>query len=83
MRKRSGHVYIYLFGFYVTFNTVQVIPQPDSFIGRGNQYKQLVKVLYCESQRWEAKVLALCHRGPWACFECQPDTLKDFCESDH
>ena len=57
-----------------------------SFMGRGNQYKELVKVLYCKllnnskqlpvfpldvepgfkhgSQRWEARVLPLCHRGP-------------------
>ena len=57
-----------------------------SWKGRGNQYIQLVKVLYCklptnskqlpafplevgpgtkpESQRWEARVLPLCHRGP-------------------
>ena len=54
--------------------------------GRGNQYIQLVKVLYCKlptngkqlpafplevgpgteprSQRWEARVLPLCHSGP-------------------
>ena len=54
--------------------------------GRGNQYIQLVKILYCKllingkqlpafplevvpgseprSQRWEARVLPLCHRGP-------------------
>ena len=57
-----------------------------SFMGRGNQYIQLVKVLYCKlpingkqlpafplevrpgfelrSQRWEARVLPLCHCGP-------------------
>ena len=57
-----------------------------SWKGRGNQYIQLVKVLYCKlpangkqlpafqlevrlgtklrSQRWEARVLSLCHRGP-------------------
>ena len=55
-----------------------------SFMGRGNQYIQLVKVLYCklptngkqlpafplevglgfelQSQRWEVRVLPLCHR---------------------
>ena len=58
----------------------------DSFVGRGNQYIQLVKVLYCkfptngkqlpvfllevkpatepQSQRWEVRVLPLCHNGP-------------------
>ena len=57
-----------------------------SWKGRGNQYIQLVKVLYCKlptngkqlpafplevvpgieprPQRWEARVLPLCHRGP-------------------
>ena len=55
-------------------------------MGTGNQYIQLIKVLYCKlltngkqlpafplqvqpgfdlrSQRWEARVLPLCHRGP-------------------
>ena len=58
-----------------------------SSMGRGNQYIQLVKFLYCKlstngkqlpafplevgpgfelrSQRWEARVLPLCHRGPF------------------
>ena len=58
----------------------------DSWKGRGNQYIQLLKVLYCKlptngkqlpafplevgpgteprSQRWEARVLPLCHCGP-------------------
>ena len=57
-----------------------------SWEGRGNQYIQLVKVLYCklptngkqlpafplevglgmepQVQRWEARVLPLCHHGP-------------------
>ena len=58
-----------------------------SFMGRGDQYIQLVKVLYCKqstngkqlpafpreagpgfklrSQRWEERVLRLCHCGPF------------------
>ena len=58
-----------------------------SWKGRGNQYIQLVRVLYCKlptdgkqlpafpleavsrieprPQRWEARVLPLCHRGPY------------------
>ena len=53
-----------------------------SWKGRGNQYIQLVKVLYCKlptisfptwdhagieprPQRWEARVLPLCHCGPY------------------
>ena len=39
--------YIYL-GFYVAFNTVQVIFMTGNWKGRGNQYIQLVKVLYCK-----------------------------------
>ena len=51
-----------------------------SWKGRGNQYIQFVGVLYCkllpafpleavpgtepQPQRWEARVLLLCHRGP-------------------
>ena len=57
-----------------------------SWKGRGNQYIQFVRVLYCKlptnskqlpafpleavpgieprPQRWEARVLPLCHRGP-------------------
>ena len=57
--------------------------------GRGNQYIQFVRVLYCklptngkqlpafpleavpgiepQPQRWEARVLPLCHRGPCKC----------------
>ena len=57
-----------------------------SWNGRGNQYIQFVRVLYCKlptngkqlpaflleavlgteprPQRWEARVLPLCHRGP-------------------
>ena len=39
------HFFIYL-GFYVAFNTVQVIT--GSWKGRGNQYKQFIRVLYCK-----------------------------------
>ena len=75
-------LFIYL-GFYVAFNT-------GSCEGRGNQYMQLVTVLYCKlltnskqlpafplkvrpgteprSQRWEARVLPLCHHAPHLSF---------------
>ena len=78
------NLFIYL-GFYVAFNTVQVI-KTGSWKGRGNQYIQFVRVPYCKlltngkhlpalplkamlgieprPQRWEARVLQLCHRGP-------------------
>ena len=61
-----------------------------SWKGRGNQYIQFVRVLYCKlptnskelpafpleailgikprPHRWEARVLPLCHRGPWHVF---------------
>ena len=60
-----------------------------SWKGRGNQYIQFVRVVYCKlltngkqlpafpleavpgtepwPQRWEARVLPLCHRGPYIC----------------
>ena len=59
--------------------------------GRGNQYIEFVRVVYCRlptnskqlpafpleavpgteprPQRWEARVLPLCHRGPQQVFE--------------
>ena len=68
---------IYLFGVLRCFH---------HWKGRGNQYIQFIRVLYCKlptnakqlpafpleampgtepwPQRWEAKVLLLCHRGP-------------------
>ena len=77
----SIYLFIYL-GFYIDFNTVQVIEGK----GRGNQYIEFVRVLYCklptngkqlpafpleavpgtepQPQRWEARVLPLCHHGP-------------------
>ena len=80
--------YIYL-GFYVTFKHCTGHITTGSWKGRGNQYIQLVKVLYCKlpingkqlpafpleavpgteprPQRWEARVLPLCHHGP--CFQ--------------
>ena len=41
------NLFIYL-GFYVPFNTVQVISQWVVGRGRGNQYIQFVRVLYCK-----------------------------------
>ena len=79
-------IYFIYLGFYVSFNTVQVISRQVVGRGRGNQYIQFVRVLYCklptngkqlpafpleavpgtepQPQRWEARVLPLCHRGP-------------------
>ena len=79
---------IYLFILVLTLLSTHCIGHitKGSFMGRGNQYIQLVRVLYCKlatngkqlsvfplevrpgtelrSQRWEVRVLPLCHRGP-------------------
>ena len=77
---------IYLFGLLCHFQHCTCHVMVGSWQGRGNQYIQLVKVLYCKlptngkqlptfpleawlgfkllSQRWEARALPLCHRGP-------------------
>ena len=81
-----GYHYIYLFGVLHHFQHCTGHITTGSWNGRGNQYIQLVKVLYCklltndkqlpafplevgsgtepQPQRWEARVLPLCHRGP-------------------
>ena len=82
----SGQALIYLFGVLCCFQHYTGHITTGSWKGRGNQYIQLVKVLYCKlltngkqlpafplevgpgteprSQRWESRVLPLCHRGP-------------------
>ena len=77
---------IYLFGVLGRFQHCTGHITMGSWKGRGNQYIQLVRVLYCKlptngkqlpafpleavpgtepwPQRWEARVLPLCHRGP-------------------
>ena len=78
---------VYLFGVLRRFQHCTGHITTGIWKGRGNQYIQLVKVLYCKlltngkqpptfplevepwteprPQRWEARVLPLCHRGPW------------------
>ena len=68
-----------------------------SWEGRGNQYIQLVKVLYCklptnrqqlpafrlevgpatepQYQRWEVRMLPLCHIGPYERFIILPNQM--------
>ena len=80
------HILFYLFGVLCHFEHCTGHIMTGSWKGRGNQYIQLVKVLYCKlptngkqlpafqleavpgteprPQRWEARVLPLCHRGP-------------------
>ena len=84
---------IYLFGVLSRFQHCTGHITMGSWMGRGNQYIQLVKVLYCklltngkqlpafplevgpgtkpQPQRWEARVLPLCHCGPRSVFELQ------------
>ena len=79
-------LFIYLFGVLRRFQHCTGHIVTGSWKGRGNQYIQFVKVLYCKlptngkqlpafpleavlgieprPQRWEARVLPLCHRGP-------------------
>ena len=81
----ESHVGSYLFGVLRHFEYCTGHITTGSWKGRGNQYIQLVKVLYCKlptngkqlptftleampgteprPQRWEARVLPLCHRG--------------------
>ena len=82
----SAVIFICLFGVLRRFQHCTGHITTGSWKGRGNQYIQLVKVLYCKlptnskqlpafpleavpgiepwPQRWEARVLPLCHRGP-------------------
>ena len=77
---------IYLFGVLCRFQHCTGHIMTGSWKGRGNQYIQFVRALYCKlpingkqlpafpleavpgiepwPQRWEARVLPLCHRGP-------------------
>ena len=79
-------LFIYLFGVLGRFQHCTGHITTGSWKGRGNQYIQFVRVLYCKlptngkqlpafpleavpgteprPQRWEARVLPLCHRGP-------------------
>ena len=41
-------IHLFIWGFYVPFNTVQVIITMGSFVCGGNKYIQLVKVLNCK-----------------------------------
>ena len=82
----ADHLFIYLFGVLRRFQHCTGHITTGSWKGRGNQYIQFVRVLYCKLptngkqlpafpleavpgteprlQRWEVKVLPLCHRGP-------------------
>ena len=77
---------IYLFGVLRRFQHCTGHITTGSWKGRGNQYIEFARVVYCKlptngkqlpafpltamtgieprPQRWEARVLPLCHRGP-------------------
>ena len=79
-------LFIYLFGVLRRFQHCTGHIMTGSWMGRGNQYIEFARVLYCKlptnskqlpafpqkalrgieprPQRWEARVLPLCHRGP-------------------
>ena len=79
-------LFIYLFGVLHRFQHCTGHITTGSWKGRGNQYIEFARVLYCKlptngkqlpafphkaltgieprPQRWEARVLPLCHRGP-------------------
>ena len=87
VRMLSGvPLFFYLFGVLRRFQHCTGHITMGSWKGRGNQYIQFARVLYCKlptnckqlpafplkammgieprPQRWEARVLPLCHRGP-------------------
>ena len=79
-------LFIYLFGVLRRFQHCTGHITTGSWKGRGNQYIEFARVVYCKlptngkqlpafpltamtgieprPQRWEARVLPLCHRGP-------------------
>ena len=83
--------FIYLFGVLRRFQHCTGHIMTGSSKGRGTQYMQFARVVYCKlptndkqlpafplkaitgieprPQRWEARVLPLCHRGPFRILE--------------
>ena len=83
--KQVVDLIIYLLGVLCHFQHCTGHIMTGSSMGRGNQYIQLVKILYCklptigkelqtfphkvwglncQPQRWEVRLLPLCHHGP-------------------
>ena len=85
-----GQALIYLFGVLRRFQHCTSHITMGSWKGRGNQYIEFARVVYCKlptngkqlpafplkaatgieprPQKWEARVLPLCHRGPYTFF---------------
>ena len=100
VKIRMLHTYIYLFGVLRHFQHFTGHITMGSWKGRGNQYIQFARVVYCKlptngkqlpafplkavtgieprPQRWEARVLPLCHRGPLHTYTPQPMSLPSF-----
>ena len=88
--RRFQHCTVCLFGVLRRFQHCTGDITTGSWKGRGNQYIQFARVVYCKlptngkqlpafplkamtgieprPQRWEARVLPLCHRDPLLCF---------------
>ena len=63
MTKQDISTYLFIyFGFYVTFNTVQVISRRT--VGRAEKTSKVGLGTEPQPQRWEARVLPLCHCDP-------------------
>ena len=88
------YLFIYLFGVLCRFQHCTGHITTGSWKGRGNQYIEFARVLYCKlptngkqlpgfphkalmgieprPQRWEVRVLPLCHRGPYSGLQTLP-----------
>ena len=74
------NINIYLFGVLRRFQHGTGHITMDSFVGRGNQHIQLVKVLYCKLPTMGKQLTTLPHRvwvwtthlrgGRWVCYHC-------------
>ena len=98
----SLNLFIYLFGVLHRFQHCTGHITMGSWKGRGNQYIEFAKVLYCNlltngkqlpafpleavpgieprPQRWETRVLPLCHRGPSLSLKAESQ-ISDNCYS--
>ena len=90
LRIPKSEMYVCLFGVLRRFQHCTGHITTGSWKGRGNQYIQFARVVYCKlptngkqlpafplkavtgieprPQRWEARVLPLCHHGPRVSF---------------
>ena len=98
--------FIYLFGVLRRFQHCTGHITTGSWKGRGNQYIEFARVVYCKlptngkqlpafphkaltgiepwPQRWEARVLPLCHHGPPnSKGACLPNTLRGILNPFH